>query len=64
MGAFEENADLNYLFDIRPDQNAKNVILNSLTSQGEVVTVITYPYLSAGAPAQGKAKGLIKFLDN
>ena len=26
---------------------------------GEVVTVFTYPYLSAGAPALGEAKGLI-----
>ena len=30
-----------------------------MTSPGEVVTVFTSPYLSAGAPAQGEAKGLI-----
>ena len=30
------------------------------TSPGEGVAVFTYPYLSAGAPAQGEAKGLIK----
>ena len=28
MGALEENVDLNDLFDIRPDQNAKNAIRN------------------------------------
>ena len=31
-----------------------------MTSPWEVVSVFTYPYLSAGAPAQGEAKGLIK----
>ena len=31
-----------------------------MTSPGEGVTVFTSPYLSAGAPAQGEAKGLIK----
>ena len=35
------------------------IIINPLTSSGEGVTVFTYPYLSAGAPAQGEAKGLI-----
>ena len=30
-----------------------------MTSPGEVVTVFTSPYLSAGAPALGEAKGLI-----
>ena len=30
-----------------------------MTSPGEGVTVFTSPYLSAGAPALGKAKGLI-----
>ena len=34
-------------------------IINPLTSPGEVVTVFTYPYLSAGAPALGKVKGLM-----
>ena len=34
-------------------------IINPLTSQWEVVTVFTYPYLSAGAPELGEAKGLI-----
>ena len=32
--------------------------INHLTSPGEGVTVFTYPYLSAGAPAFGEAKGL------
>ena len=32
---------------------------NPLTSPGEVVSVFTYPYLSAVAPALGEAKGLI-----
>ena len=42
-------------------------LINPLTSPGEVVTVFTYPYLNAGAPALGEAKGLIKdflFLSN
>ena len=33
--------------------------INPYTSPGEGVTVFTSPYLSAGAPAQGEAKGLI-----
>ena len=33
--------------------------INPLTSAGERVTVFTSPYLSAGAPALGEAKGLI-----
>ena len=33
--------------------------INPLTSPGEGVTVLS-PYLSAGAPAQGEAKGLIE----
>ena len=36
------------------------IFINPLTSPGEVVTVFTYPYLSAGAPALGEVKGLIK----
>ena len=32
---------------------------NPLTSPGEMVTVFTSPYLSAGALALGEAKGLI-----
>ena len=39
--------DLNFLF------------VNPLTSPGEVASVFTSPYLSAGAPALGEAKGLI-----
>ena len=34
-------------------------LINPLTSPGEGVTVFTSPYLSAGAPALGEAKGLI-----
>ena len=34
-------------------------LINSLTSPGEGVTAFTSPYLSAGAPALGEAKGLI-----
>ena len=33
------------------------MLFNPLTSPGEVVTVFTSPYLSAGAPALGEAKG-------
>ena len=41
-------------------------IINPLTSPGEVVSVFTSPYLSAGALALGEAKGLIIFymIDN
>ena len=35
------------------------MLFNPLTSPGEGVTVITSPYLSAGAPAFGEAKGLM-----
>ena len=38
--------------------------INPLTSPGEGVTVFTYPYLSAGAPAFGEAKGLIHLFLN
>ena len=34
--------------------------INPLTSPGEGVSVFTYPYLSAGAPTLGEAKGLIE----
>ena len=38
----------------------KNIAnINPLTSPGEVVSVFTSPYLSAGTPALGEAKGLI-----
>ena len=37
----------------------KNMI-NPLTLPGEGVTAFTSPYLSAGAPALGEAKGLMK----
>ena len=36
----------------------KFLFFNPLTSPGEGVTVFTSPYLSAGAPALGEAKGL------
>ena len=36
-----------------------NILINPLASPGEGVTVFTSPYLSAGAPALGEAKGLI-----
>ena len=34
--------------------------INPLISLGEAVSVFISPYLSAGAPALGEAKGLIK----
>ena len=37
-----------------------NYFINPLTSPGEGVTVFISPYLSAGAPALGEAKGLKK----
>ena len=37
-----------------------NIFIKPLTSPWEWVTVFTSPYLSAGAPAQGEAKGSIK----
>ena len=40
-----------------------NIIsINPLSSPRKGVTVFTSPYLSAGAPALGEAKGLIKYL--
>ena len=40
----------------------QKLFINPLTSPGEGVTIFTSPYLSAVAPAQGEAKGLILFL--
>ena len=40
------------------NEEEKNIII-PLTSPGEGVSVFTSPYLSAGAPALGEAKGLI-----
>ena len=40
-------------------QKRLNLNINPLTSPREVVTVFTYPYLSAGAPTLGEAKGLM-----
>ena len=39
----------------------KNLLIffNPLTSPGDGLTVFTYPYLSAGAPASGEAKWLM-----
>ena len=37
----------------------KLIVINPLTSPGDGVTVFTSPYLSAGAPALGEAKGLM-----
>ena len=39
------------------------LFINPLAPPGEAVTVFTYPYLSAGATAQGKAKRLLSFLN-
>ena len=39
--------------------NINDYSINPLTSPGEVVSVFTSPYLSAGAPALGEAKGLM-----
>ena len=48
-----ENANKEY------DDNKIDAFINPLTSPGEGFTVFTSPYLSAGAPALGEAKGLI-----
>ena len=54
-GKRENNGNFNF-----EDNYLQNIIfINPLTSLGEVVTVFTYLYLSAGAPAFGEAKGLI-----
>ena len=42
--------------------NIINNNINPLASPGEEVSVFTYLYLSAGAPALGEAKGLIIFI--
>ena len=49
----------NYSEEISIDKNSIRYAFNPLTSPGKVVTVFTYPYLSAGAPALVEAKGLI-----
>ena len=41
-------------------QKFESHLINPLTSPGEGVNVFTSLYLSAGAPALGEAKGLIK----
>ena len=45
------------------DMGARKIadIINPLTSPWKGATVFTSPYLSAGAPALGEAKGLIIF---
>ena len=40
-------------------ENLIRVIINPLTSPGEVISIFTSPYLSRGAPALGEAKGLM-----
>ena len=35
-----------------------------MTWPGEGITIFTSPYLTAGAPALGEAKGLIKYIFN
>ena len=56
------NNNINVLRNKYKMKNNKNefIYINPLTSPGEGVTVFTSPYLSAGAPALGEAKGLIK----
>ena len=51
-----------YICVLSKDNNNKTQArqINPLTSPGEGVTIFTYPYLSAGAPAQVELKGLIK----
>ena len=39
------------------------MFIKPFTSPGEVVSVFTSPYLSAGAPALGEAKGLNDYYD-
>ena len=54
-GIISRNTVLNSLCSIKE----VFICINPLTLPGEGVTVITSPYLSAGAPALGEAKGLI-----
>ena len=58
----EQNESNNYNDNTSNLNNDIKNVINPLTSPGEVVTVFTSPYLSAGAPALGEAKGLIQFL--
>ena len=45
---------------VDPIQSVRGkVVINPLTSPREVVSVFISPYLSAGAPALGEAKGLM-----
>ena len=38
------------------------LIIKPLTSPGEVISVFTSPYLNAGVPVIGEAKGLINYM--
>ena len=50
---------MKYTKKLNLNLNTINNLFNPLTSPGEGVTLFTSPYLSAGAPALGEAKGLI-----
>ena len=54
ISIFSQNFDISLIYLI--------FAINPLTSPGEGVTVFTSPYLSAGAPALGEAKGLMIFI--
>ena len=49
-----------FLMGTKKDRILYFNIINPLTSSGEVVSVFTSPYLSAGAPALGETKGLMR----
>ena len=44
--------------ELKITDNKHLKFINPLTSPGEGVTIFTSPYLSAGAPTLGEAKGL------
>ena len=61
LGSFRDDINEKCIIFKNADNGIKHLI-NPLASPGEVVSVFTSPYLSAGAPALGEAKGLIKKL--
>ena len=60
----ENNIFNNEIIENREKINERQItdfdLFNTLTSPGEGVTIFTSPYLSAGTPALGEAKGLMK----
>ena len=51
-----------FIISFKNKNYQKNTKINPLASLGEEASVFTSPYLSAGAPALGEAKGLMAYM--